>query len=110
MISQFKENLFHVESSRESLNKNCPANCVVSHADIGLGKHEYVIPETSFKIVLHFWKIKVWSKATLDKLMSIVVKVKSKVEEGARDGRVVHGDTRFVEVPTSRTVFKIIRT
>lgn len=75
MIPQFKKDLLHVESSWESFNKNCRANCVVGHADIGLRKYENIIPETSFEIVFHFGEVEVWSESTLDKLMCIVVKV-----------------------------------
>jgi hypothetical protein len=83
MIPQFKKNLLHMESSRKSFNKNSRANCVVSHADIRLRKQENVVPETSFEIMFHFWKIEVWSGSTLDKLMCIVVKVHGKVKERA---------------------------
>ena len=107
MIPQFKEDLFHVKSSRESFNENCPANRVVGHANVGLRKYEYVIPETSFEIVLHFWKVKVWTKTALDKLMSVMVKVQSKVKERSRYGRVVNGDARFVEMPSSGAVIQV---
>jgi len=83
MISQFKKNLFHVESSGESFDKNCRANRVVRHADIGLREHKYIVPETSFEIMFHFWKIEVWSGTTFDKLVSIVIEVQSKVKERA---------------------------
>jgi hypothetical protein len=83
MIPQFEKNLLHMESSRKSFNKNGGANGVVRHADIRLRKQKYVVPETSFEIVFHFWKIEVGTGSTLDKLMCVVVKVHGKVKERA---------------------------
>ena len=104
VVSQFKKNLLHLESGREGFNKNCPANCVMGHADIRLRKDEDVVPETSFEIMFHFREIEIWARATLDELMGIVIEVKSKVKERARYGRVVDSDARFVEMPSSWTM------
>ena len=72
-----------MESSRKSFNKNSRADGVVRNADIRLRKQEEVVPETSFEIVFHFWKIEVGTGSTLGKLMCFVVKVQDKVEERA---------------------------
>jgi len=81
MVPQFKENLFHLEGSGQSLNKNCGADGVVGHADIGLREHKDVIPETSFEVVLHLGKIEVGTESAFDEFLGVMEEVEREVEE-----------------------------
>jgi hypothetical protein len=51
----------------------------------------------------HLWQVKVGTRAALDELGGVVVKVEAKVEEGGRDGLAVDDDMFFEEMPASRT-------
>ena len=103
MVPQLEKDFFHLERSRESLDKNGSADRVMRHADIGLGKNKNIVPETRFKIVFHFREVEVWPRPALDELMCIVIKVEGKVKDRSRDGGIVDRHARFVEVPSSRT-------
>ena len=103
MVPQFEKDFLHLERSREGLNENGSADCVMWHANIGLGKDKDIIPETRFKVVFHFREVEVWPRPALDKLMCIVIEVEGKVEDRSRDGGIVDRHAGFVEVPSSRT-------
>lgn len=81
MIPQFKEDLFHLECSRESFDQNGSPDSVVGDAKIGLRKEEDVVPETGLEVVFHLWKVKVGTGAALDELACIVVKIEREIEQ-----------------------------
>jgi hypothetical protein len=103
VVPQLEKDFLHLERSREGLNENGSADRVMRHANIRLGKDKDIVPETSFKIVLHFREVEIWPRPALDELMCIVIKVEGKVENGSRDGDIVDRHAGFVEVPSSRT-------
>ena len=102
MIPQLEEYLFHLESSRQRLDQHSSSDCVVRHADVRLGEQEDVIPETRFKVMLHFREIKVRARASFDEFLGVMVKVKSKIKERAGHGSSIDGYARFIEMPASR--------
>ena len=104
MVSQFKENLFHLEGGRQRFDKDGCPDCIMRNANVGLGKEEDVIPKTRLEIVLHFREVKVRSRAALNELFCIVEEIESKVKQRTGHGFVVNGHPRFVEVPASGTV------
>ena len=83
MIPQLEKNFFHLESGGKGFDQDGSANSVVGDSDVRLGEEEYVIPETSFKIVLQLGQVKIGTGTTFDELFGIVIKVKSKVEKRA---------------------------
>ena len=103
MVPQLEKDFFHLERSRESLDKNGSADRVMRDANVGLGKDKNIVPETRFKIVFHFREVEVWPRPTLDELMCIMIEVEGKVEDGTRDGGIIDRHAGFVEVPSSRT-------
>lgn len=103
MISQFEQDFFHLESGRKGLNENSSTNGVVGHADVGLGEQEDIVPETCFEVVFHLREIEIWTSATLNELLGIVIKVKCEIEDGTRNWCIVYGKARFVEVPSTWT-------
>ena len=107
MVPEFKEDLFHLECGRQRFNEDGSSDSIVGDTEIGLRKEKDVVPETGLKIVLHLWKIKVGSGVTLDELLSVVVKIEGKVEEGGRHGDVVHRHAGLVEMPAPRSVVDV---
>lgn len=104
MIPQFEEDLFHVECGRESFNQDGGPDSVVGDAEIGLREEEDVVPETGLEVVFHLWKVKVGTRATLDELVGIVVKVEREIEQRGGQGNVVDRHAGLVQVPTPRSV------
>lgn len=102
VISQLEQNLFHLERSRQSLDQNGTANRVVRYADVRLGEEEYVVPKTSFQVVLHLRQVEIGAAATFDELLRIVVEVQGEVEERCRHWSIIDSDARFVQVPSTR--------
>lgn len=103
VISQLEEDFFHLERSRKSFDENSSTDCVMGHANVRLREEEDVVPETRLEVVLHLGQVKVWTSPRLDEFLCIVIEVESKIKDGARDGRIVDSDTRFVEMPAART-------
>jgi len=79
----------------------------MGHADVGLGEHEDVVPETRFEIVFHFGKVEIRSETALHELMSVVIKVHGKVEQRPGDGLVVDGNAGLVEMPSTGAVKRV---
>ena len=104
MIPKFEEDLFHVEGSRKCFNQNGSPDGVVGNSEIGLRKEEDVIPETSFKVVFHLWKVEIGTGAALDEFVSIVVKVEREIEQRGRQGSIVNRHAGLVQVPTPRSI------
>lgn len=107
MISELKENFFHLECCGKRLDEDGCPDCVVRHSNVGLGKEEDVIPQTGLEIVFHLGKIEVGARATLYELMGISVEVEPKVKEGPRNRGVVDRNTRLVQVPAPRSTQNI---
>ena len=101
MVPKLKQNLFHVERGRKSLDKHRRANSVVRHPNVGLREDKDVIPEPRLHIVFHFWKVVIRPITSLDKLIRVVEEVERKVEQRARHGLIVYGDSKFIEMPPS---------
>lgn len=53
--------------------------------------------------MLHLREIEIWTGSSLDELARVVEEIEGKVEDGTRDGCVVDGHPRLVEVPSTRT-------
>ena len=104
MLSEFEENLFHLESGREGFNKHGTADGTRRDADIRLREVEYIIPETGFKVMLHLWKIEIRARASSNQFLGIVEKVKSKVEDGCGDRSIIDSQTGLIQMPTTRTI------
>lgn len=81
VVSQFEEDLFHLEGSGESLNQDSSPDGSKGHADISLRKIEDIIPKAGFAVVFHLGEVEVGSRATSDKFLGIVEEVESEVEE-----------------------------
>jgi hypothetical protein len=103
VISQFKENFFHLESGGESFNEDSSTDGIVRDADERLRKEKHVVPKTRFKIMFHLWKVKVGTGSLFDEFFRIVVEVECKVKEGTRHRRVIDCNTGLVKVPTAGT-------
>jgi hypothetical protein len=103
MIPELEQDLLHMKSSRKGLDQNRRTDGSNRHADVRLREAENIIPKACFEIMFHFGEIKVGSETTLDELFGVVIKIESKIEDGAGDRGIVDGDTRFVEMPSSRT-------
>ena len=80
----------------------------MGHADVRLGKHKDVVPETRFEVVFHFGKVEVRSKTALHELVSVVIKVHGKVEQRPRDGLVVDSNAGLVEMPSTGTKYNVL--
>ena len=107
MIPQFKEDLLHLERSRECLDQHRRTDGIVWNADVGLREQEDVIPEASLKVVLHFRKIEVWTVSTSNQFFRIMEEIQSEVEERGGYGFAVYRDTSFIQVPSTRAEKKI---
>lgn len=103
MIPEFEEDLFHLKCSEECFDQDGSPDSVVGDAEIRLREEEDIVPETSLKVVLHLWKVKVGTRAALDELVSIVVKIERKVEQRSRQWSVVDRHAGLVQVPTPRS-------
>jgi hypothetical protein len=101
MIPQFKQDFLHVEGSRQSLDQNSGPDGIMRHFDVRLREEEDVVPKTRFEVMLHFGEIEVRAGPALDELVGIVIEVKPKIEEGARDRRTVDGEPGLIQVPAS---------
>lgn len=75
----------------------------MGHADVRLGEHEDVVPETRFEVVFHFRKVEIGSETAFHELVSVVIEVYSKVEQRPRNGLVVDSNARFIEMPSTGT-------
>ena len=103
MVPQFKENLFHLEGSRECLDENRGTDCVVGHADVGLGEHEDVVPETRFEVVFHFGEVEIGSESAFHELVSVVIEVYGKIEQRPRNRLVIDSNAGLIEMPSTGT-------
>lgn len=104
MVPEFEEDFFHLERSRESFYQDGSPDSVVGDTEIGLREKEDIVPETGFKVVFHLWKVEVRTRAALDELLGIVVKIKCKIEERGGKGNIVNRHAGLVQVPTPRSM------
>lgn len=103
MSSQLEQNLFHLEGSRKGLDQNSSADSVHGNSDVGLREIENIIPEACFKVMLHFRKVEVGTRAALNELFGVVVEVQCKIEDRTGHRGVVNGNTGFVKMPSPRS-------
>jgi hypothetical protein len=81
VVSQFEEDLLHLEGSRESLDQDSSTDGTKRHANVGLREVEDVIPKAGFAVVFHFGEVEVGAGTTSNKLLGIVEEVEGEVEE-----------------------------
>ena len=89
VVSQFKENFFHLKCGWKGLDQNRRSYGVVRESDVRPRKKEDVIPETSFEIMFHLRKIEVRSMSALDKFMGVMEKIDGKIKDGSRNWNIV---------------------
>lgn len=80
VVPQFEKNLFHLESGGEGFDQYGSSDGVVRHADVRLGEKEDIIPQAGLEVVLHFWKVKVRTKAPLHKFLGVVIEIKPEIK------------------------------
>lgn len=54
-------------------------------------------------MALHLWQVKVWATSSLDKLVCVVEKVKTKVEQRTGHWLTVDGKVLLLKVPSTGT-------
>jgi len=105
VVPQLKQNLFHLECSREGFNEHRRTDRVMRHANIRLREEKDIIPETRFKIVFHFWEVEVWAYTPLHKFIRIMVEIKCEVKQGTRHRLVVHRYAELIQMPSPRAKY-----
>ena len=81
MVSQFEEDLLHLEGSGESLDEDSSTDGAKGHSDVSLRKVEDIIPKAGFTVVFHLGEVEVGTRTTNDKFLGIVEEVETEVEE-----------------------------
>jgi hypothetical protein len=95
--------LVHLECCHDGLNQDSTSNGTTGHANVVLSKVEDVVPESSLEMTLHLGKVEVWASSSLNKLLSVVEEVQTKVEQTTRDGLAVNSEMLLLQVPTTST-------
>lgn len=95
--------LVHLKCRGDGLDQHGASDGTSGHANIVLSQVENVVPHSGLQMALHLRKIKVWASSSLDQLLSIVVEVYTKIEEGGGDGLAIDGEMLFDHVPAACT-------
>ena len=93
-----------MECGREGFDKNSSAYGIMRHANVRLGEEENVVPKTRLEVMFHLWKIEVGSPSSLNEFFGVVIEIEGEIENGGGHWRVINRNTRFVEMPTPRTM------
>jgi nucleoside phosphorylase len=104
VMAKLEQNLLHLESSGECLDQDSAADGSKGNPEVVLGKVEDIVPQASFTVVLHLREVEVRTATASEELFGIVEEVEGKVEDGAAQGLIVNGHTRFIEMPSSRAM------
>ena len=102
VLSQLEQNFLHLEGGGEGLDQHGSTDGSLGNTDVALGESKDVVPETSLLIVFHLGEVEIGTGSSLDELTSVVEEVEGEIKDGTGDGCVVDGDSRLVEVPSSR--------
>jgi len=105
VLLELIQDLLHLESSRESLDKDCRTDTPLLDTKFAGSEAEDIIPKTSFQVMLHLWKVIVRTESAIDKHASVVEEVETEIKDGAGHGDAVDQDTRLVEVPAARSAW-----
>jgi len=100
VVTEFIDDFVHLKRGQDGLDEDSAADGASAHANIVLRKIEDIVPESGFKVRFHLGQIEIGTGPSLDKLMGVVEKVKTKVEERSRYGLAVDSEVLLFEVPT----------
>lgn len=95
--------LVHFEDGGDGLNQNCTTDSTSGNTNKVLGDIVHVIPQPGLVVRFKLRQIEVGAKSASNQLFSVVEKVKTKVEEGSRDGSTVDEEMLFIQMPTTST-------
>lgn len=95
--------LIHLERSGNGLDQDGTTNGATAHADVVLSKVEGIVPQPGLEMRLHLGQIEVWAKAAFHKLMCIVEKVQTEVEQTTGDRFAINSEVLLLEMPPTGT-------
>ena len=101
MVAQLVEDLIHLEGRQDRLDQHRGAHRAGGQPELALGRHEDIVPEPRFEMVLKLGQVKVGARSLGQQSVGVVVQVQSEVKQGARDGLAVDRDVLFAQVPAA---------
>jgi ElaB/YqjD/DUF883 family membrane-anchored ribosome-binding protein len=101
VITEFIDDFVHFVSSQDGFDQDSATDSTTGNVKHILGNVENVVPESGFEMGFHLGKIEVRTESVLDKLVSIVVEIETKVKDRARHRLTINQDMLLFQVPST---------
>lgn len=103
VVTQFVDDLVHLEGGGDGLDQDGTTDGAAGHADVVLGQVEGIVPQTGLEVRLHLGQVEVGAEPAGHQLLGVVVEVQTEVEERTGDGLAIDGEVLLIEVPATGT-------
>src|SRR6185437_11080614 len=102
VLPQLVEDFVHFKSGQNRLDQDGGADGAAGDAEFILRVAEDVVPQASFEMALQLGEIEVGAGSLTDETLRVVKQVKTEIKQRSGDGRAVHFEMPFHQMPASR--------